>query len=115
MTRIQTNLKVLLLAAALSFGTGAVAQALKRLPPDFKFPEADVSPGPVTFKHATHVDPAKPVCTTCHPSHFRILEAGKPVAGPVLKHAEMEKGAQCGACHGKTAFGFKTCEKCHAD
>jgi len=25
----------------------------------------------------------------------------------------MEKGGQCGACHGKGAFGFDSCDTCH--
>lgn len=116
MTTNVNSWKWVVVAAALSFGAGALAQALKRLPPDFNFPMAEISPGQVTFKHTTHVDPARPDCLGCHPKGYRMLEPGTTTQGEkVMKHAAMDKGEQCGACHGKTAFGFKTCEKCHQE
>lgn len=116
MTIERNSAKWLAVAVALGLGAGALAQAWKKLPPDFAFPMAEVSPGQVTFKHATHVNAARPDCTACHPKGYRILQAGSTAQGTtVMKHAAMDKGEQCGACHGKTAFGFKTCEKCHQE
>jgi c(7)-type cytochrome triheme protein len=44
---------------------------------------------------------------------FRILEAGRTASREAIRHDRMEKGAACGACHGKTAFGFDSCDLCH--
>jgi c(7)-type cytochrome triheme protein len=68
----------------------------------------------VVFAHGTHVDPARPACTVCHPREFRILKAS-PRRAPVT-HAEMDKGRYCGACHdGKKAFALDDCAACHQD
>jgi c(7)-type cytochrome triheme protein len=67
----------------------------------------------VTFSHAMHVDERAPACVTCHPSRFAMLKPGMATGLPVLRHADMEKGQACGACHGKQAFGFDSCEMCH--
>lgn len=105
-------------AAALALGIlvagGALAAGkIAKLPADFSYPTGDGSPGKVTFSHGSHVDTAKPSCVTCHPTHFRILEAGKTRTGEPIKHQQMEAGASCGSCHGKTAFGFDSCDMCH--
>lgn len=101
-------------AAALLLGSPAAAgDRLPRLPADRALPQGEGSPAPVTFSHASHVDPKKPACLTCHPRTFRILETGHTASGQALCHELMERGAGCGACHGKTAFGFDTCELCH--
>jgi c(7)-type cytochrome triheme protein len=101
------------LAVALVAGTAAGAGKLHRLPTDYVFARGDGSPGPVTFSHRSHVDEAKPACMTCHPRTFRITESGRPQDRDRITHARMEKGAACGACHGKTAFAFDSCEMCH--
>jgi c(7)-type cytochrome triheme protein len=99
---------------ALLAATSALAGGkLQKLPPEYIFARGDGSPGPVTFSHESHVDAAKPSCTTCHPKEFRILEAGRTSAREPIRHDRMEAGAACGACHGKTAFGFDSCEMCH--
>jgi len=104
----------LLLAATLLFaGPALAANKLPRLPKDFNFPQGDGSPGPVTFSHASHVDEGAPACLTCHPRNFRMLEAGKTSDGQPLNHDRMKAGQGCGACHGKTAFDFDSCEMCH--
>ncbi|HUK66343.1 MAG TPA: c(7)-type cytochrome triheme domain-containing protein [Anaeromyxobacteraceae bacterium] len=100
--------------ALLAAGTaGAATSKLQRLPKDFAFPQGDGSPGQVTFSHSSHVDEAKPACLTCHPRNFRMLEAGRTQGGEAITHDRMKAGAACGACHGKTAFDFDTCDMCH--
>jgi c(7)-type cytochrome triheme protein len=101
------------LVVALAAGTAAGAGKLHRLPTDYVFARGEGSPGPVTFSHASHVDEAKPACLACHPRTFRITESGRPQDRDRITHARMEKGAACGACHGKAAFGFDSCETCH--
>ena len=104
-------------AAALALMAGATlalaAGPLHRLPADYAFPQGDGSPGKVTFSHTSHVDSKKPECLTCHPRTFRITESGKPVDREPIKHSRMDAGAACGACHGKAAFGFDSCDLCH--
>ena len=91
----------------------ALAGSLPRLPKDRALPQGTDSPGVVTFRHASHVDQAKPDCTTCHPALFPILHHSD--AGAALKHKDMEKGSACGKCHdGKSAHGFDDCATCHA-
>ncbi len=102
------------LAGILMATTAAAAGGkLAKLPSDYVFARGDGSPGPVTFSHASHVDTAKPACVTCHPTKFRILESGRTVTAEPIKHQHMEAGAACGSCHGKTAFGFDSCDMCH--
>jgi c(7)-type cytochrome triheme protein len=110
-TRIQTKWAALLLCAGLA--TAASAADLKDLPADYAMPMGEGSPGKVTFSHASHVDSSKPTCTACHPGDFKILQAGATADGAKVTHDRMEKGAQCGACHGKAAFGFEDCTMCH--
>jgi c(7)-type cytochrome triheme protein len=105
-----------LTAALLTLGLTAtvLAGGLPRLPKDRPLPQGDGSPGVVTFRHLTHVDGAKPDCTTCHPALFSILPSATRRA-LALKHADLEKGAACGRCHdGKSAHGFEDCATCHA-
>ena len=89
------------------------AASLPKLPGELAIARSADSPGQVIFNHATHVDEAKPACTGCHPREFRILKAN---AGKTpIRHADMEKGRQCGKCHdGKTSFGLTDdCTMCH--
>jgi c(7)-type cytochrome triheme protein len=95
------------------WGLSVAAASLPRLPGPLAIAQSADSPGPVTFNHASHVDEAKPACTGCHPREFRILKAN---AGKrPIRHADMEKGRQCGACHdGKKAFALTDdCTACH--
>jgi c(7)-type cytochrome triheme protein len=101
------------LALTLLATTALAGGKLHRLPKDYPFPRGEGSPGAVTFSHASHVDEKKPACLACHPRVFRITEAGKPADREPIQHARMEAGAACGACHGKAAFGFETCDNCH--
>lgn len=100
-----------LLVFALS-GALAGAAALK-LPGPIEMPKSADSPGKVVFSHESHVDPAQPRCTTCHPKEFRILKSSTRV--PVT-HERMDKGGQCGSCHnGKAAFALdQDCTLCHS-
>ncbi len=81
-----------------------------RLPPEATFQGADGSPGPVVFRHATHVPLAQQQCVGCHPALFSILQ---PTRG--LTHEVMNAGGKCGACHdGTKASGVQdSCEHCH--
>jgi c(7)-type cytochrome triheme protein len=102
------------LAGLLVLGlSGAAAAAGLRLPPDHVLAQGEGSPGKVTFSHAMHVDDKAPGCVGCHPTRFAMLKAGTATGLPALSHAAMEKGQACGACHGKQAFGFESCEMCH--
>lgn len=101
------------LVVALAASGALAAGKLHRLPSDYVFARSDGSPGPVTFSHGSHVDTAKPSCVTCHPRVFRITETGRPQDREPITHARMEKGAACGACHGKAAFNFEQCDMCH--
>jgi c(7)-type cytochrome triheme protein len=103
----------LLVLAAAVWAVGLGAASLPKLPGELAIARSADSPGQVIFNHATHVDDAKPACTGCHPREFRILKAN---AGKTpIRHADMEKGRQCGKCHdGKTSFGIADdCTMCH--
>ena len=93
------------------------AQSLSRLPAGIALPRSADSPGQVTFLHETHVDAARPDCTTCHPRPFSILEQGEGAKRVPIAHAQMEKGGQCGACHdGKRASAIEDdCTHCHRE
>lgn len=100
------------LLAILVATTVLAGGGIQKMPPDLTLPQSGDSPGKVTFAHSSHVDPARPDCTICHPKLFSILAARS--ADRKILHAKMEKGAQCGACHnGKTAFKMDDCSVCH--
>lgn len=107
----KTSILLASLLAALAFPVAA-ADGLKNLPKDLTLPSSDGSPGKVTFRHSSHVDAKQPACTRCHPKLFSSLKAGDPATKPIT-HKSMEAGASCGACHGKTAFNFDSCDMCH--
>ena len=104
-------MKTPVLIAALVLSGSVAFAALPRLPGPKVLPASPDSPGAVTFNHESHVDAGRPACTTCHPKMFKILEQTKRTP---ITHERMKKGEQCGACHGKTAFGFEDdCTMCH--
>ena len=111
---MKKNLVAALLLTALpALLCVAAAGPLPKLPADAALQQGEGSPGVVTFRHTTHVDSARPDCTTCHSRLFPILKSSKQ---PVLKHADMEKGKLCGSCHdGKSAHGFDDCTTCHTE
>jgi len=106
---------VRLLGIALLAGLSAAALAgeLPKLPRDCPLPSSEGSPGPVVFSHASHVDAKQPGCTRCHPALFKTLSKAVTSDGQAISHKAMEQGRQCGACHGKSAFGFDSCDMCH--
>jgi c(7)-type cytochrome triheme protein len=110
-----TGKSLAVLAALLAAGvtTASAADGLKKLPPDYVMPQGDGSPGKVTFSHQSHVDVKAPGCTRCHPKMFSTLNPGATADGKPVSHKVMEQGGQCGACHGKTAFNFDSCDMCH--
>jgi c(7)-type cytochrome triheme protein len=102
-------------AMVLGIAIGAAnvaAQSMPRLPGDLKLTRSADSPGQVVFDHTTHVDSAKPNCTTCHSREFNIVKAS---GRREIKHDNFDKGRQCGACHdGKKAFKVEEdCTFCH--
>jgi c(7)-type cytochrome triheme protein len=97
---------------ACAWAAAVAAQSLPNLPGELRLAKSAESPGQVVFNHETHVDTSKPACTTCHPREFRILKASAGRAP--IRHADMEKGRQCGSCHdGKKAFAMDDCTTCH--
>ena len=105
-------LAIAAVALICGLGTFAGAQDMPRLPAGVAMTQSGDSPGQVTFKHETHVDAAKPMCTSCHPREFRILKESAP--RPRITHTEMDKGHYCGSCHnGKKAFALDDCAACH--
>lgn len=99
--------------AAAALAAGAAGEpAAWRLPGAIVFEGNPESPGPVAFRHETHVSPGPKVCLACHPEPFPIL---RPVRATT--HARMDAGDSCGACHdGEKAFGADdgaACEICH--
>ncbi len=80
-----------------------------RMPADVVFSQGSDSPGPVTFRHASHVDPERPECGSCHAARFALLA---PARAPLIA---AHGAARCGACHnGRDATDIQEdCEKCH--
>jgi c(7)-type cytochrome triheme protein len=101
---------------ALLLGTGlAAAHELPRLPGPLALKRGADSPGQVTFQHGSHVDAARPACLSCHPERFSMLGASQAGKRPAITHERMTAGRDCGACHGKEAFGLDDCTSCHAE
>jgi len=109
--------RTLLLATTLLLvGTGlALAAELPRLPGDLALRRGGDSPGQVIFRHQSHVDAARPACLACHPGRFSLLGGTAPDRRPAITHDRMTAGHDCGACHGKEAFGLDDCTACHAE
>ena len=106
---------LLLTATSLLLGTGlALAHDLPRLPGGLLLGRGADSPGQVTFRHDRHIDAAKPACLSCHPERFSMLGASSTGKRPAITHQRMAAGRDCGACHGKEAFGLDDCITCHA-
>jgi c(7)-type cytochrome triheme protein len=102
------------IALAAGWVTAGAPQTLRRLPESYSFAGAEGSPGKVSFNHTSHVNQSRPDCTGCHPALFKILQKGSPAGAAAIRHAEMEKGRQCGSCHNdKAAFGLANCPACH--
>ncbi len=93
-------------------GTPALAAALASFeaPAERTFPQAPDSPGPVSFRHASHVDPSAPDCLSCHGNSYSFL--GRTQAPPA---GLMHDTKHCGGCHdGTSAFSVEDdCAACH--
>ena len=100
-------------AAVPEVSAAAVAAGDLTLPGEHTFRNEE-SPGPVVFRHESHVDSDAPSCGECHQADWSLQKPGHPLRGKLV-HAEMDKGALCGACHdGKKAFATSDgCETCH--
>ncbi|MBI5641865.1 MAG: cytochrome c3 family protein [Deltaproteobacteria bacterium] len=61
----------------------------------------------VVFDHKTHSSQIK--CATCHPAIFKDELGSNKVT-----MIEMSTGKYCGYCHGKVAFKFAECNRCHS-
>jgi c(7)-type cytochrome triheme protein len=107
---------LLLTTVAALLGAGmALAYDLPRLPGPLALKRGDGSPGQVTFRHDSHVDAAQPTCLACHPKQFSLLGGTASEKRPAITHDRMTAGRDCGACHGKEAFGLDDCTTCHAE
>jgi c(7)-type cytochrome triheme protein len=113
-TRLSRALALATTLAVLGSGL-AVAYDLPRLPKALTLKRGADSPGPVVFRHESHVDADKPTCLACHPERFSLLGSSSPEKRPAITHERMTAGRDCGACHGKEAFGLDDCTMCHAD
>ena len=82
------------------------------VPGDVALTIGEGSPGPVTFRHATHGG-EKAQCGTCHPRPFAMK-----ARATVLVKDDMLTGQTCGACHdGRRSFAVDdgaACDRCHA-
>ncbi len=59
------------------------------------------------FPHSTHTEWL--ACESCHPRIF-------PTRNLTYTKHDLKKGKYCGVCHAKkggTAFGLRTCDRCH--
>lgn len=95
-------------AAAAARGPANAAATSFRGPKPIRYPQGDVSPGAVTFRHATH---AKGACSECHPRWFAMQPP------PATPRGGYHESARCGACHnGRRSFACddaNACMRCH--
>jgi c(7)-type cytochrome triheme protein len=96
-------------------GWTAEAASLTSLPAPYVFPASEDSPGPVTFRHESHVDADSPNCASCHAGTFSLTTAGRPRHGD-LDYERVHEGDLCAGCHdGQQAFAVnEDCTFCHA-
>lgn len=88
----------------------AAALASFTPPAEIVFPQAPDSPGPASFRHASHVDASAPDCLSCHGNTYSFL--GRKEAAPA---GQMHDTKHCGGCHdGTSAFAIDAdCSPCH--
>jgi c(7)-type cytochrome triheme protein len=81
------------------------------LPPDYTFPKAGNSPGPVVFSHTRHVRWNANACTNCHPKPYAMSSIDIPTI-----ECEYGKMSGCGHCHdGSASFDIQHgCKLCHS-
>ena len=61
----------------------------------------------VVFSHKTHSAQAR--CSNCHQTLFKDA-----LGANTATMKDMSEGRSCGACHGKVAFKFADCNRCHS-
>ncbi len=110
-------------AAAPPAPESSIAHAMEHFQPpaDIVFAVEDESKGPVTFRHATHIDRERPGCTGCHEKPFKLLstfrkteKADPPAEDAAADRPDLHEVQYCGSCHdGKKSFDVKSCSRCH--
>jgi len=60
----------------------------------------------VLFSHNVHSSWIR--CSSCHPAVFKKSLKNN------IKMVRMNKGQNCGLCHGKVSFTFADCDRCHS-
>ena len=97
-------------SAAGSVPAARAGTAAFKGPKPIHYTQGEVSPGRVTFDHASH---AKGGCTQCHPKLF-AMKASSP-----KPRGDMHEVTACGSCHdSKHSFGVeddKSCTRCHKE
>lgn len=85
-----------------------------RGPKPITYSQGEVSPGSVTFQHATH---ARGACSQCHPKLFAMKTT--PAGTNAKPRGDLHEVTGCGACHdSKKSFGVEdeqACAKCHRE
>lgn len=61
----------------------------------------------VVFSHRSHSEEI--LCSSCHPAVFSAS-----LRGNKMDMTAMSEGRFCGYCHGRVAFGFAECNRCHS-
>ena len=75
---------------------------------DIVFKISNAYPMPdVVFPHAPHTLWLE--CKNCHPQPFIMKQGANPVSMD-----RIIKGEFCGRCHGRVAFTFEDCFRCHS-
>jgi c(7)-type cytochrome triheme protein len=74
---------------------------------DFPIKVSYPHPPDVVFPHKAHTEWL--FCDSCHPYVFKMKAGGNPE----LNMTKNFKGLYCGICHGKVAFPFEDCFRCH--
>jgi len=91
-------------------GSPAVTRVASKGPAPITYARSQASPGPVTFRHAAHVE-NKLACASCHPRPF-AMKVAESRATP------LHDASACGMCHdGAKAFAIESaesCGRCHA-
>ncbi len=74
---------------------------------DIEFRVPDGTPPDVVFPHKAHTEWLH--CNSCHPRIFTMKKGTNK-----FTMMDLFKGKYCGICHGKVAFPFEDCFRCHS-
>ncbi len=82
-----------------------------RVPENQHFTPSEMSPGPVVFRHATHVKGHRIACETCHADLFPMSRPASVGQGHTIEMMD-----KCRSCHnGEAAFEIRQgCGFCHS-